>query len=315
MSRPLLSVVIVSYNTREITLECLRALYADLENLPAEVWVVDNCSTDGSPAAIRSAFPDVRIIENVENRGFGAANNQAMAQASGDYFLLLNSDAFPKPGAICALLAFLRSNPTTAVAGPRILNADGSLQLSCFRFPTPLRAWLENLWISALFRNHPVIGDYRRWPHDRERCVDHVIGACMLVRRAAYREVGGFDERFFMYSEEADWEKRIRDAGWEIAFTPAAEVVHLGGASGASEPARINRHFFDSLDYYERKHHGLSGLILLRIAMTIGCSLRTVLWLAAALVPRYRTKALAKARLLSWLTLRQAASWRPVRRR
>lgn len=310
-TRLTVSVIIVSYNTCEMTLDCLRALYTDLADLAAEVWVVDNASTDGSPAAIHAAFPAVRLLENNQNVGFGVANNQAMVQASGEYFLLLNTDAFPKPGAVAALVAYLHDHPDTAIAGPRLLNADGSLQLSCFPFPSPSRAWLENLWISAALPNHPVIGDYRRWPHDRERQVDTVIGACMLVRRTAYEQVGGFDEKFFMYTEEIEWQRRLRDRNWEIAFTPAAQVTHFGGASGAMEAARINRYFFDSLDYYEWKHYGIMGLISLRLAMTIGCFLRLILWtLVLVAVPRRRPLARSKARLQAWLTVRQATHWR-----
>ncbi|MBV9848927.1 MAG: glycosyltransferase family 2 protein [Armatimonadetes bacterium] len=310
-TRPVVSVIIVSYNTREMTLDCLRALYADLAGLDSEVWVVDNASTDGSPAAIRAAFPAVHLLENSRNVGFGIANNQAMARAGGEFFLLLNTDAFPKPGAVGSLVAYLRAHPDTAIAGPRLLNADGSLQISCFPFPSPSRAWLENLWISTALPNHPVVGDYRRWPHDRERQVDTVIGACMLVRRTAYEQVGGFDENFFMYTEEIEWQRRLRDRNWQIAFTPTAQVTHLGGASGATEAARINRHFFDSLDYYEWKHHGLAGLISLRLAMTIGCFLRSILWtLVLVAVPRRRPLARSKARLQAWLTVRQATHWR-----
>ena len=308
---PVVSAIVVSYNTCKMTLDCLHALYADLADLDAEVWVVDNASTDGSQAAIRAMFPTVRLLENKDNVGFGAANNQAMVQARGEFFLLLNTDAFPKPGAIGALVMYLRDHCDTAIAGPRLLNADGSLQISCFPFPSPARAWLENLWISTILPNHPVMGDYRRWPHDRERRVDTVIGACMLVRRSAYEQVGGFDENFFMYTEEIEWQRRLRDRGWQVAFTPSAQVTHLGGASGATEKARINRYFFDSLDYYEWKHHGMAGLISLRLAMTIGCLMRSLLWtLVLVAVPRRRPLARSKARLQTWLAVRQATHWR-----
>ena len=164
----MLSAIIVSYNTRQMTLDCLQKLHATLEGLNSEVIVVDNASTDNSVAAIRERFPDVRLIANERNTGFGAANNQAMAVARGEYFLLLNSDAFPEPDAIRALLDFMRANPKAGVTGPRTHNADGSLQLSCFRLPSPGYAWLENLWLSD---------GYRRWPHDAVRRVDFVIGA------------------------------------------------------------------------------------------------------------------------------------------
>jgi len=309
-STPTISVIVVSYNTRQMTLDCLRALYSDLGNSPAEVFVVDNASSDGSADAIRAQFPGVRLIANSINLGFGAANNQAMHEAKGEFLLLLNSDAFPKPGAISTLLCHLQANPKVGVVGPRLVHAEGSLQLSCFRFPSPLRAWLENLWISAAFANHSLLGDYRHWPHNTLRSVDWVIGACLLVRREVFSQVGGFDEKFFMYSEEADWQRRIRDGGWDIVFVPGAVVTHLGGASGASEPARINRHFFESLDYYEYKHHGLLGLVLLRLAMIVGCFTRGLLWLVMLVAfPRRRVVARSKLRMHWWLVLRQLSHW------
>lgn len=311
---PDISVIIVSYNTREMTLECLRTLHANLGGVSAEVFVVDNDSKDGSVDAIRVAFPQVRLIANTQNTGFGAANNQAMAQAKGEFFLLLNSDAFPKPGAIPAMVKSLREHPKVAVLGPRLLNQDGSLQQSCFRFPSPWRAWMENLWISAALTSHPKFGDYRHWAHDREQSVDFVVGACLLLRKSVYQQVGGFDERFFMYSEESDWQRRISDAGGQIAFTPAAEVIHLGGASGASDRVKINRHFFESLDYYQLKHHGFLGLLALRAAMVVGCSLRAILWTGMMLIPSRRQRAAAKAKLQSWLAFRQLLNWRlPLR--
>jgi GT2 family glycosyltransferase len=308
---PKLSVIIVSYNTQAMTLDCLKALYQGLGGLSAEVFVVDNASADGSPAAIRTAFPEVHLIENTRNAGFGEANNQAMAEARGEFFLLLNSDAFPEPNAIPALVAYLQSHPEAAVAGPRLLNTDGTLQLSCFRFPSPAGVWLENLWISTLLPNHPTLGYYRRWAHDQERCVDFVIGACLLVRREAYEQVGGFDDSFFMYQEETDWQRRMHDRGWQIGFTPSAVVTHLGGASGASEKARINNHFFESMDHYLHKHYGLPGLLSLRLAMFVGCFLRMILWTGVvAAVPKRRSFARSKVRLMSWLCLRSATHWR-----
>jgi hypothetical protein len=300
MESPIISVIVINYNTREMTLHCLRTLEMALEGLNSEIIVVDNASTDGSVAAIKDLFPGVTLVANLENAGFGAANNQAMRVAGGSYFLLLNSDAFPEKTAVSTLVDFMEMNKGVGVAGPRILNEDGSLQISCHPFPSPVSAWLENLWLSS---------GYRHWKHDRVKHIDFVIGACMLVRREAYQDVGGFDERFFMYSEEADLQRRMKHAGWEIVFVPEARVKHLGGASGAKESARINRHFFESLDYYERKHHGLVGLISLRAAMAVGCALRAVLWTLAAIVPGCRPQALAKARKHSWLFLRQTTHW------
>ena len=299
-SRIELSVIIVTYNTREMTLECLRVLMIALEGVRAEIFVIDNASNDGTAGAIRLAFPQAHIIANERNVGFGAANNQAMKVAGGEFFLLLNSDAFPAKNAIAALIDFLKNNPQAGVAGPRLLNADGTLQISCHSFPTPTYAWLENLWLSR---------GYTCWPHDKELRVDFVVGACMLLRREVYEQIGGFDEEFFMYAEEADWQRRMQNERWEVVFVPNACVIHLGGASGLSEKATINRHFFDSLDTYQRKHHGIAGLISLRMAMAVGCLLRSVLWGIASLRPKRRATALSKLRLHSWLFVRQTTHW------
>ncbi len=302
---PPISAIIVSYNTRDMTLECLRTLHDDLGDLSAEVFVVDNASSDGSAAAIRSAFPQVRLIENARNAGFGAANNQAMRQAQGEFFLLLNSDAFPKAGAIQALMDFLREHPDAALVGPRLLNEDGSLQPSCYRFPGPFRALCENLLLTAKFPAHPVLGDYRSWPHDAERAVDFVIGACCLVRRAAVEKVGLFDEDFFLYAEETDWCYRFRQAGWKVMFTPRAEVVHLNKGSGKRQPDRVFCEFHRGQERFFRKHHGLSGLWFFRAVMVFGASLRVLVFLAAALaVPRRRAQSLSLVaqwqRILTW---------------
>lgn len=305
-----ISVIIVSYNTREITLKCLHRLHASTRH-PLDVIVIDNASTDGSVQAVAEAFPETRILRNDRNVGFAAANNQGMRIACGDMFLLLNSDAFLLPGAVDNLRAFLQENPRAAVVGPRLLNADGTLQRSCHRFPSPGRAWIEAFRLFTLFPHHPGLEDYGRWDHDSRRMVDFVSGACMLVRRSAYEKVGGFDELFFMYAEEADWQYRMRAKGWLAGFTPEAEAIHLGGASGVS--TTIRRRVFESLDRYQYKHHGPGGVVSLRLAMIIGNLLRTAVWSAVIVArPSRRRETFAKLKLASWLLLRQSTHWRGI---
>jgi len=311
--QPVVSAVIVSFNTREMTLDCLHALTKSQFNGTMEIFVVDNNSKDGSVEAIRDTFPAVRVITNSQNVGFGAANNQAMRLAMGDYILLLNSDAFVKQDAVASLLNCLRGHPDAGVVGPRLLNDDGSMQRSCFRFPSPGQAWRENLWISRCFGPHSTLGDLQTWAHDQEREVDWVVGACMLVRRTVWERIRGFDERFFLYGEETDWQRRIRDAGWKIVFCPDAIVTHLGGTSGESNRPARDRHFFDGVDHYVRKHHGLIGLVSLRCAMIAGCGMRFMLWLAVWIASAFtRSKAVAKMRLHLWLVGRQMFHWRFV---
>ena len=297
--RPVVSAVIVSFNTRALTLRCLGDLYADLGDATAEVFVVDNGSADDSVAAVRAGFPGVVVIEVGHNAGFGAANNLAMARATGECVLLLNTDAFVRPGTVAALVGYLRGHSRTAVVGPRLVNADGSLQRSCYKFPGPGRAFCEHTLLTAAFPNHRLVGDHRAWPHDVEREVDFVIGACMLVRRSAIEQVGGFDEQFFMYSEETDWCRRFRDAGWATAFTPAAEVVHLNGGSGKPQPDRVFNEFHRSAERYVRKHHGRVGLGVFRACLAGGAALRVILFGGRSLVQG----AVARERARQWVRI------------
>ncbi len=306
------SVLLVSYNTREMTLTCLTALYKGLsaDGVSAEVILVDNASSDGTAAAVKEGFPTVRLIESPVNLGFAGGNNRAMLEATGRYLLLLNTDAFVEPGAVGAMVAYLDNEPKTAAVGPRLNNADGSLQQSCYRFPSPAHAWAQNLWLAGLFGADHPLGDFSRWPHDTARSVDWVIGACILVRRSVYDRVGGFDERFFMYAEETDWQRRMRSAGWDVGFTPAARVTHLGGGSGKANKPAVDRYFWESLDRYLRKHHGFRGLLAVRAAMVVGGLARLPAWAVLSLVPGRREAARQKFRHQSKLVLRQLTHWR-----
>ena len=311
---PVVSVILVSYNTREMTLRCLSALFDGLaaDRVSAEVLLVDNASADGTAAAVRAARPAVRVIESKTNRGFAGGNNRALSEATGRYLLLLNTDAFVEAGAVAALVAYLDQHPRTAAVGPRLLNADASLQRSCYRFPTPAHAWSQNLWLAGLVGTDHPLGDFRRWPHDTARSVDWVIGAAMLVRRTAYEQVGGLDERFFMYAEETDWQWRMRTAGWDVGFTPDARVVHLGGGSGTGDKPGVDRHFWASLDRYQRKHHGWAGLVAVRAAMVVGGLVRLPVWAALSVVPGRATLGRAKLAHQSKLVVRQLTHWRAV---
>lgn len=307
-----LAVVIVSFNTRDITLRCLTVLFEALQKTPqveAEVWVVDNASHDDSVATIGNQFPQVQIIANTENHGFGKANNQAMKRSDAEYFLLLNSDAFIEGDAIGVLLQYLQEHPEAAIVGPKLLNADGTLQASCWKFPSPFRVWLENLGLASLFPHTSPLGDYYGWKHDSERNVDFVSGACFLVRAEDYKRTSGFDEDFALYAEETDWQKRLTNSGRKIAFTPKAQVTHLGGASGGGNPV-TRRKFFDGLDIYTRKHHGLAGVLLMRTGMIVGSAARAILWTGAMVLPARRIAAREKVRLHCWLLLRQATHWK-----
>ena len=238
---PLISVIIVNWNTRDLLARALEAVAVSAGDLPHEVIVVDNGSTDGSLELLRDRYPAVRVIANPHNLGFAAANNQGLAIARGRAYLLLNSDAAPEPAAIPALWAALAERPRAGGVGPRLLNADGTTQSSRRRFPTPAMLLVESTPVGRL---RPARGLVRAFhmddvPDTAPQAVDWLMGACLLVRREAVAAAGPLDDRFFMYAEEVEWQWRIRRAGWEVWYWPAARVLHDGGRSSERDlPAR-----------------------------------------------------------------------------
>ncbi len=230
---PRLSVIIASWNTRDILRDCLASVQRHLAAVEHEVIVVDNASEDGSADMVAAEFPAVRLVRNAENVGFGRANNQAMRLAHGDWLLLLNSDTLLVDGSVAELAERVRGEPGVAVAHCRLLYPDGRLQHSTYRFPTLRGAVLEDLglykMVSRRRAGELLLGGY--WEHDEERDVDAVAGAFMLLPRTVFEQTGGFDERLFMYGEDIEWCKRIRDTGGRVRFYPQASIVHLGHAS------------------------------------------------------------------------------------
>jgi GT2 family glycosyltransferase len=232
-----LSIVIVNWNTGDLLRRCVASIVTADPAIAYEIIVVDNASTDDSLARLRSDAGasglirdgSFRIVENAENRGFGAANNQAFALSRSAFVLLLNPDTVMMPGAIEILIGVLRSDPRIAACGPRLVNPDGSLQISVWRNPpTPWEIVLSNLrlyrLLPARIRGELLLGPH--WPHDRRRPVPMLSAAALIVKREAIDAVGGFDERFHMYGEDNEWCLRIARAGWLLVFEPAASVRH-----------------------------------------------------------------------------------------
>ena len=270
-----LSTIIVSYNTRALTLRCIQTLCDDTPiDASHEVFVVDNASADGSADAVEQRFPDVRVVRSVTNVGFGPANNQAIAAARGRQILLLNSDAFVHANAISRMSACLDAHPDVGVVGPKLLNADGTLQPSVWPFPSPCRRWIEAIGLSRLFATSWSLRDWRRWSHDVAANVPWAIGACLMIRRDAIDAVGGFDESFFLYGEETDLQRRIADAGWRVRFLPAAIATHIAGGSGGAQSARVFTEFNRGGERFVRKHHGRLGLLSARAATLVGSTIR-----------------------------------------
>ncbi len=285
-SDPAVTVIIVTWNCRDLALRCLRELAA--ADLPGgrEVIVVDNASADGVVAAVAAAFPDVRVIANSANTGFAAANNQALAEARGRYALLLNPDAFPTaPDSLAALLACLDADPHLAAAGCRLIHQDGRHQVGdagwrpCF---TSLS--LHALGLTQLLpkRLHGVFLVRPDALGPGPVAVDWICGACLLVRMDAVRAVGALDAGFFMYAEDVEWGCRLRTAGFGVAYLPRTRVLHLqGGTQGDGASTRW-------LDNLVRLHCLLNGggdLWLLRPVLAAGFALRAAAYRIAALRP------------------------------
>ncbi|MGI9149608.1 MAG: glycosyltransferase family 2 protein [Chloroflexota bacterium] len=271
-----ITVAVISHNTRELLRNCLCSVLADG---PDQVMVVDNASTDGSAAMVQREFPQVTLQANLINTGFGAAANQAIA-ASGDadYVLLLNADTTVEPGTQRALQTYLDQHPRSAIVGPRLLNVDGSLQPSCYPFPTPGHSLVDLMSLDRVFQAVPIVGGWyvRTWPHDRPRVVPWVLGAAIAVRRSAFQMVQGFDESFFMYNEDVDLSYRLRFAGWETHFTPGATVMHVHHASTRQyRRAMALRSVRGRFEFY-RRHYTSRQLLELRIVIAAGMLAKTL---------------------------------------
>jgi len=251
---PRLSIVIVTYNSAGHINDCLRSLVQRPPQVDHEIVAVDNASTDGTAAAIRAQWTNVRVIEAGANLGFARANNLGIQQSLGPLILLLNPDTLVSAGAIDALVASLDARPDVAIVGPRLVNADGRAELSFGRMTSPLaelrqkflvrgsaRAGLVAMYVDSLTR------------HERE--VDWVSGACLLVRRTDAEAVGLMDERYFMYAEDVDFCAAVRGRGRRILFTPACEVVHLRGQSRATASAATEQAYRRSQIAFYDKHH------------------------------------------------------------
>ena len=233
--------VTVSYNTRDLLAECLESLFAGLERsaLSAQVWVVDNASTDGSADMVRQRFPEVQLIAHDENLGFAAGNNLALRQmdlegeAAPRQILFLNPDTRVVGDALGVLVRFLDETPRAGVAGARLLYGDGGFQHSAFAFPGLSQIFLDFFPLHHRLLDSPLNGRYPRALYEARKPfeVDHPLGAALMVRREAWVQVGGFDERFFMYCEEIDLCREIKDAGWGVYCVPQAEIVHLEAQS------------------------------------------------------------------------------------
>lgn len=295
-----ISVIIVSFNTKDLVLGCLASVYHTIKEISFEVWLVDNNSSDGTVEAVRKSYPYVNVIENQENLGFAAANNVAFRRMKGRYALLLNSDAALTEDAAKALFHFMEENPGVGMACGQLLNHDGTKQNSIANFPT-LTTFLFNETVLRILMPGRFPSKRRRYLHPLE--VESCIGACVLVRKAAMDDTGYFDENFFFFFEETDWCYRMRIRSWGIYFVPKARIYHgQGKTAGAGLDSRIM--YYRSRYLYLRKWHPKSFhfyfiLIFLRLLVnTLLCF--TGVLLSLGMEGSLRTRLYAYIRLIVW---------------
>lgn len=267
------SIIFVSYNTADMTKKAIDLVKQSQHQLNIEIFVVDNASRDGSAEMIAQTFPDVKLIANTQNVGFGRANNQVLPQYRGRYVLLLNTDAFVEADTIQKTVAFMDSHPATGVLGVKLLGRDGVLQPSCRYFPTPFNIFLTRTGLFKLFPNTQLVDDMA-WDHQGVRDCDWVPGCYYLIRKEVIDQVGLFDKRFFLYYEEVDHCYATKQAGWQVTYYPDAPVVHIGGESAKTDHAissvsrQVSALQVESELLYFRKNLGLLavwGHVLLTI--------------------------------------------------
>jgi N-acetylglucosaminyl-diphospho-decaprenol L-rhamnosyltransferase len=275
-----LAVIVVSWNVRDLLAACLRSLHADLERAApgAQVWVVDNASSDGTPDMVSALFPDARLEVSQENLGFAAGNNLALQQVLASrprppkYVWLLNPDTEVLSGATTACVSALEGNSRAAVAGAKLLHTDGSLQHSAFRFPGLAQLAFELFSLPPRFYETGLNGRYPRrlYAGDAPFQVDHPLGASMMVRTEAISHVGLMDDEYRMYCEEIDWCWRMRRAGWRALCVPTAHVVHHAGRSTAQVPVDSFLNLWTSRARLYARYQGAFAWRLARMMLRAG---------------------------------------------
>lgn len=276
MPVPDLSVVIVSFQVRDLLDCCVSSIHNCVSALNLEIIVVDNASTDGTPEWLRRYYPQVQVVPNTENLGFSKANNQGLKLARGRYLMLLNPDTVvptTRPCAMDKLVGFMESHPYAGACGPILRYPDGSLQHSAFRFPTLSQVYFDLFPVNWRLLGSSLNGRYRTALYEKGQPfqVDHPLGAAFLVRREAVERVGWLDEDFFMYSEEIDWALRLRHEGWGIWCVPDAEIIHYEAQSTRQFRDAMFVELWKARMHLFRKHYSagfnLAAALLLRAGM------------------------------------------------
>jgi GT2 family glycosyltransferase len=308
-----ISIIIVNWNTRQITADCLHSIYAETSGLEYEVIVIDNGSSDNSAEMIREQFRQAILIKNAENRGFAYANNQGIEIAKSRYVLLLNSDTVVLDNAIAKAVAFADENIDAGVIGCRVLNPDMTLQRTCFMYPSILNMLIEALYLNKLFAKNSFYGRERMtcWGRDDVREIDAVTGCFMMVRREVIEAVGMLDTQFFMYAEETDWCYRISEAGWKVMFTNEPEIIHLGGQSSKQMKPEMAAQLRASILLLFKKHKSRFEYAVACVLVSLFFGIRVPYWfLKAALRSSLRRESLITMVTYAKSSFKALSGWR-----
>jgi N-acetylglucosaminyl-diphospho-decaprenol L-rhamnosyltransferase len=253
-----LSIVIVNWNTRDLLRDCLESVYASEGRFAFETIVVDNCSHDDSADMVRQEFHHVHLIESETNGGYAYANNLGLRRLQARYYLLLNPDTVLPPNALQDMLAFMDAHSEAGMAGPKLVMADGELDLACRRsFPTIGNSFCKLFGLSRLFPKSERFGRYNLTYLDPGEMaeVDSVVGAFMMVRREVIEQVGLLDEEYFMYGEDLDWALRAKQAGWKVYYCPHVTVLHYKRQASKQNPEKAHYEFWRAMHIFYRKHY------------------------------------------------------------
>jgi len=253
-----LSIIIVNYKTKNLQEQCLNSIYSENYHSSYEVSVVDNDSKDSSIEMVKKKFPQVKLIENRNNLGFAAANNQALRRSNARYLLLINPDTVVLPDSLNVMMEFMDEHPEAGIAGCKLLNPDYSLQYSCRKFSNFATFFLRGIHLDSIFPNNTMLRKYMMfdWDHNQVREVEWVLGSCMMVRRKAIEQVGMLDENFVLYFEDQDWCYRMWKHGWKIYYVPQAQMIHYYQRRSAKQFLNVlTWTHIKSMLYFFKKHY------------------------------------------------------------
>jgi len=253
-----LSIIIVNYKTKNLLKQCLNSIYSENYHFSYEVSVVDNDSKDSSIEMVKKKFPQVKLIENRNNLGFAAANNQALRRSNARYLLLINPDTVVLLDSLNVMMEFMDEHHEAGIAGCKLLNPDYSLQYSCRKFSNFATFFLRGIHLDSIFPNNTILRKYMMfdWDHNEVREVEWVLGSCMMVRKKAIEQVGMLDENFVLYFEDQDWCYRMWKHGWKVYYVPQAQMIHYYQRRSAKQFLNVSTWtHIKSMLYFFKKHY------------------------------------------------------------